>query len=404
MSLLIKAEEDDLKCHVERPSPDRKQSRKRRRVESEPEVTATESKIAEEDKKKLKLLKNPKLKYNNASLDEDTVADRLKPIGLDIYSIPMDQADASVPASRAFFAKYFGGPPQGTYCSSGKDFLVKHPEAKRRRDFMCLKMQWNPNGPLIPGAQGLFFGRGREDVWTADMSPLSVLIFLQSNQWLYLGEYKLGKSATLTTREWKAQKQLVKTTWTRPTATTKGGRPDRILIHLKKQLGREPTDAEFDAADADKDNQYKNVTAKDVEHEYDIGNYEIRIWTMKCVGYDEQIQRTVLDRYPAFEAEQKVKVENSASESDEDGPVPVKRGRKRATVKVTKEESVNELKSLKKKPTRKSSPGKKRSWSDRDSETESDGEDAEDYGPNIGGYNVRPSTRNPRPNAVRKRV
>ncbi|KAF8888971.1 hypothetical protein CPB85DRAFT_1231587, partial [Mucidula mucida] len=171
------------------------------------------------------------------------------------YPIPMDQADVSVPARRTFFAKYFGGPPQGTYCSSGKDSHVKHPEAKRRRDFMCLQMQWNPNGPLIPGAPGLFFGRGREDVWTADMSPLSVLICLQSNQWLYLGEYKLGKSPTLTTREWKAQKQLVKTTWTRPTATKKEDRPDRIVIHLRKQLGCEPTDAELNAADADTENQ-----------------------------------------------------------------------------------------------------------------------------------------------------
>ncbi len=129
---------------------------------------------------------------------------------------------------------------------------------------------------------------------------------------------------------------------------------------------------------------------------------EIRIWTMKCVGYDEQIQRTVLE--PAFEAEQKgVKVEDAASESDEDGPVPVKRGKKKVK-EVKKEAPSDELKSSKKKPNSKSGSGKKRGWSDRDSETESDGDDAEDYSPSIGGYNVRPSTRNPRPNAVRKRV
>ncbi len=154
----------------------------------------------------------PKIKDANAfklGLDEDTLAARLKPIGLDVYTVPMDQADASVPGSREFFSHHFGGAPQGTCRSSGKKFLQDHPEA-RRRDFISLKLTWNPHAPSIPGAPGLYFGAGAEDDWTEDMSPLSMLIFLGSGQWLYLGEYKMGKTAPLTTREWKAQSRLVR--------------------------------------------------------------------------------------------------------------------------------------------------------------------------------------------------
>ncbi len=53
MSILVKSEDEDLKCRVETVSPDRTQSRKRRRVAEE---EATEA--LGEDKKKLKLLKN----------------------------------------------------------------------------------------------------------------------------------------------------------------------------------------------------------------------------------------------------------------------------------------------------------------------------------------------------------
>ncbi len=129
---------------------------------------------------------------------------RLDTIGRPVYPVPMDQAEASAPASRLFFSHYFGGAPQGKYCPAGQNFLAKHPQAGRRRDFLYLNLRWNPYGPRIPGAPGIFFGSGRIDKWTEDMSPRSVIIFLKKNQWLYLGEYKLGKAVDLTTTEWKA--------------------------------------------------------------------------------------------------------------------------------------------------------------------------------------------------------
>ncbi len=58
MSVLVKSEEADVNRRIKTPSPDCRQSlRKRRRVDAELEQ-ATVSKILEEDKKKLKLLKN----------------------------------------------------------------------------------------------------------------------------------------------------------------------------------------------------------------------------------------------------------------------------------------------------------------------------------------------------------
>ncbi|KAF9041082.1 hypothetical protein BDZ89DRAFT_1060376 [Hymenopellis radicata] len=84
----------------------------------------------------------------------------------------------------------------------------------------------------------------------------------------------MGKTAPLTTREWKAQSQLMKSTWT---AQTVDGEES---YHLKKQLGRKPTDEEFRAAAAYKENQFMTVTAKDVEHEYDVGNFQVNIWPL----------------------------------------------------------------------------------------------------------------------------
>ncbi|KAF8888969.1 hypothetical protein CPB85DRAFT_1334046 [Mucidula mucida] len=374
MSILVKSEDEDLKCRVETVSPDRTQSRKRRRVAEE---EATEA--LGEDKKKLKLLKNPKIKDANAfrlGLDEDTLAARLKPIGLDVYTVPMDQADASVPGSREFFSHHFGGAPQGTCRSSGKKFLQDHPEA-RRRDFISLKLTWNPHAP-----------------------PLSMLIFLGSGQWLYLGEYKMGKTAPLTTREWKAQSRLMKSTWTAQTVTGEEWyhRQDRIRIHLRKQLGRKPTDEDCRAAAADKDNQFMTVTAKDVEHEYDIGDFQVNIWTMKCVGYDEEIQQPVLDKFDAFDAELKAKRAETKRRAGES------KVKKEGRSRPKKEEQVEDLALLKESPRKKpGASGKKRKRTDEDSDTESDGDGDGESIRVVGGYTARPSTRNPRPNAVRKR-
>ncbi|KAF9041086.1 hypothetical protein BDZ89DRAFT_1156545 [Hymenopellis radicata] len=404
MAVPVKREEH---AHVApADDPTRSSPRKRRRVE----VVIELKHASQKDKKPKAQTKKavPVKKCPTVDLACRTIMARLDPIGHEVYKIPMDQAKASAPASRLFFSHYFGGTPQGKYCPVGRDFLAKHPTAGRRRDFLCLNPLWSPYGPGIPGAPGVFFGTGRKDEWTVDMSPWSVIIFLEQNKWLYLGEYKLGKAADLTTTEWKAQDSTVRRAWTQPkddkTAKGSGGREHRIQIHLRKQLGRESTKAEFSAA-LKAENNYLNITPQDIDQDFGLGNSKIHVWTMKCVGYDKQIQRTVVNEFAAFDARTKAEaaekkilkaqeniMKRKVKKEEDETTVMQRQSGKR---KVKTEAAEQGLRSSKRKGT-----SSKRKWKEDDSGLD---EESEGDSYTIGGYTVRPSIRHPRLGAVQKR-
>ncbi len=119
---------------------------------------------------------------------------------------------------------------------------------------------------------------------------------------------------------------------------------------------------------------------------------------MKCVGYDEEIQQTVLDKFDAFDAELKAKRAETKRRAGES------KVKKEGRSRPKKEEQVEDLALLKESPRKKpGASGKKRKPTDEDSDTESDGDGDGESIRVVGGYIARPSTRNPRPNAVRKR-
>ncbi len=114
--------------------------------------------------------------------------------------MPVDPALASATATRTFFSAYFGGGVQKTFTRTG----VTHKNPKKR-NFACLKLDWNPHAPQVPGAPGLFFGGGQDD-W--DITE-TVLTCLESGKWLYVGEYRMGRSPRLTVDEWLSLKPQV---------------------------------------------------------------------------------------------------------------------------------------------------------------------------------------------------
>lgn len=59
--------------------------------------------------------------------------------------------------------------------------------------------------------------------------------------------------------------------WARYIQRTGWGREVRATIHLRKQLGREPTKAEVDAAEQMQNDFKDSVTIEDVQEGYDSG-------------------------------------------------------------------------------------------------------------------------------------
>ena len=131
---------------------------------------------------------------------------RLKPIGLELYPIALDAALLGETFTRPFISSLFGGGVQNTFSTTGDSFLKAHPGVKKRR-FMNLKLDWNPHAPQVPGAPGLFFGGGSAD-WTQGAIE-TVLICLEPGHWLYVGEYQMGRTNSLSVEEWKSQSTAV---------------------------------------------------------------------------------------------------------------------------------------------------------------------------------------------------
>ncbi len=124
---------------------------------------------------------------------------------------------------------------------------------------------------------------------------------------------------------------------------------------------------------------------------------------MECVDYDEQIQRTVVNEFAAFdartkaEAAEKKKLEAQENMKVEEAKMTVMQ-RQSGKRKVKTEADEQGLRSLKQKGT-----GNKRKWSEDDSGLECSDGLSEGNSNTIGGYHVRPSNRHPRPAAAQKR-
>ncbi len=70
---------------------------------------------------------------------------------------------------------------------------------------MYLNLCYNPHAPQVPGAPGLYYG------WAGDPTMTFRLICrTESNEWTYVGEYKMGPCAPLTVEEWNSQDRVVR--------------------------------------------------------------------------------------------------------------------------------------------------------------------------------------------------
>jgi hypothetical protein len=134
----------------------------------------------------------------------DTVRERLRSIGEDLYPIPLEKARQDFTVTRRFMSTLYGGNTQSTFPTIAKPKLAVH----ELDDFMYLNLILNPYAPETSGAPGLFFAPSD---WPAEEweQVQRVISWLDRSQWQYVGQYQLAPVASLTKEEWAKQTDKV---------------------------------------------------------------------------------------------------------------------------------------------------------------------------------------------------
>ncbi|KAJ7911117.1 hypothetical protein B0H13DRAFT_587218 [Mycena leptocephala] len=214
-------------------------------------------------------------------------------IGTEPYPIDLEADVRDVSVRRDFMRLHYGGNSQAVFPPIAEEWYTK----TGHRYFMYPNLVQNPDAPMIPGAPGLFLdaaGRSARECdveWTT--GTYKVLTRLGTNDNLYMGEYVIQPANSLTRAEWRAQMPAMRNRWCNKLAKKDWGRITRTRIALRRQLGRNPTFEEVDAA-IEGDQKFGYITADDIAQAFDNGEEQLAVWTMKSVGYSEQFQRDLV--------------------------------------------------------------------------------------------------------------
>ncbi|KAJ7735115.1 hypothetical protein DFH07DRAFT_754084, partial [Mycena maculata] len=209
------------------------------------------------------------------------------------YAIALESDVKDVSVRRDFMRIHYGGNHQSTFPAISEENYTK----TGHRNFMYPNLVQNPESPMIPGAPGLFLNaagrsaRESEVKWAS--GTYKVLTRLGTHDFLYMGEYEIRPADSLTRAEWTDQAPAMRNRWSTKLAKKDWGRITRTRIGLRRQLKRNPTWAEVEAA-TETAQKFTYITASDISKAFDKGEERLAVWTMKCVGYDEQFQRDLV--------------------------------------------------------------------------------------------------------------
>ncbi|KAJ7695230.1 hypothetical protein B0H16DRAFT_861019 [Mycena metata] len=226
-------------------------------------------------------------------LSLESVVYRLNAVGLDSYPISLSDEIKRTTFERAWLSKHYGGAPQGGSPS------IDRKQFKHDMVFQFFDYDFNPHLPKNPGDPGLtFYGVGEADEWGPD--PEDIFVRLKPKHWFYIGMYRMFVSKLLTAEEWTQQSTAFKNLWCRTIRKSKGkgSRSLRILAHLCRRLGREPTAAERNKALHSGNDPDIELTNADIEAGFQRGTVKVAVWAMKCVGYRDDLQRNIAGRVP----------------------------------------------------------------------------------------------------------
>ncbi|KAL0948898.1 hypothetical protein HGRIS_009010 [Hohenbuehelia grisea] len=211
------------------------------------------------------------------------------------YNIELTQKLQEATFSRAFISSIYGGSTMSTFPTISPAFLAIH----GLDDFMYPTLEYNPYAPSRPGAPGLFFRviPGPADAWD---KVQRVIISPKSGVWIYVGQYKLEPAPSLTVEEWLSQPNKLRKTWVNQVLKKEErGLPARASISLRKELNRNPTTEEVDAA-CKSGNKFKALSLEEIQEALDSGLERVAVWRMECIAYDSGFQKNLVAKFPSY--------------------------------------------------------------------------------------------------------
>lgn len=230
------------------------------------------------------------------SLNRDSalVNSRLAKANAKLLPTDLDARNKWVTVSRAFMSSVYGGATRGSFTNINDE---RYDHQYVDETFMYLNLHYNPNAPRNPGEPGLWYGV--EPFEGVEPRAYRTFVRLRYSKWLYIGQYQLEMSTPLSKEEWQSQKPVVRNLWAKAILTRRWAKQFRASIILQREKGRPPSaDEIMDALDSE--NEFKNLTLKEIKASLATEKQRMGVWTMKCVEYDESFQREIATKFQAW--------------------------------------------------------------------------------------------------------
>ncbi|OSX60588.1 hypothetical protein POSPLADRAFT_1066785 [Postia placenta MAD-698-R-SB12] len=237
---------------------------------------------AEELAATLEKYRNPHAKIKKDSqFDGAMVTDRLKAIGFERYPIDIEERLQRFLFNRHYIHNLYGGSFVDTFPSPSDEKVAIH----GLNDFMFITLDLHPHAPLNPGDPGLFLNMVPADgTWGNARQVVRVFVRLRDTPkalWQYSGNYRMYPSdpslekSSQDNHRWEPTLEEIE-------ELVSDARSREIASSLSWQ--------EISAA-------YERNEEVIILHSVER---EIGVWCMKCVGYDVEFQRLLVDNADRF--------------------------------------------------------------------------------------------------------
>ncbi|KAI0915525.1 hypothetical protein AcV5_003722 [Taiwanofungus camphoratus] len=266
----------------------------------------------EEAKMAFSRLGNPAAKIKKDSqFDYKFVTDRLRTVGLAGLPIVLDDTTLRFTFSRYYISNLYGGSFVSTFPAISEEKYSTH----GINDFMMLPVNNHPHAPLNPGDPGLYFSP-LSDYWHWPEIQ-RVFVMIRPGEWLHVGFYKMYPSEPLTALEWGKQERSVRKAWSEQILEMDWGVAIRVRVYWRQSHEGEPTEEEMEEMCSDR-NFYQsiksNLTWEDISNAYATGQEQLGVWCMKCVGYDTEFQRFLVENVRSYVPPSRKKKSNNREE------------------------------------------------------------------------------------------
>ncbi|KAI0081695.1 hypothetical protein K474DRAFT_1131071 [Panus rudis PR-1116 ss-1] len=274
----------------------------------------------------------------DSQFDLQTVYDRLKTVGTELFPIDLDEETKYFGVRREFISNLYGGGWVATFPRIDPEKASLH----GIDNFAFLNLDYNPHAPVVPGAPGLFTTLGGpasvyRDYRIRDSKWYRVFVSIQKDGlWTYMGNYLFSLAPSLTASEFAIQSTVVKRTWGRSIHERKWGQDAIARIILRRKLAREPTKEETEAQRQEQETEEKKrpqkkskngktsaplkrdtVTDEDVIEALLTGKEELGVYCMKCIEYDVEFQQFLKRTFFRSQRKKTSKVANSKPSSSD---------------------------------------------------------------------------------------